>query len=275
MNRRCDRTSDARAASAGALPGCRAGLSFVLAVGLLALCAASCHSAEAAGAVRLAKFTVVADVHFDPFFDAALVDRLAAAELREWPRIFESRPSGFSPYGTDANYRLLASVLQDARTRAPRPDFIFYPGDFLAHRWRTRFDALSGDRSERAYRAFTAKVIQFLAQQFGRHFPACQCCPRSAMKTPIAATTRFSPEARFSRCLPRHGGLFSDQRRRAEATSGKSFQEEAIFRCRCPARRHTAWSFSTRSFSRPDTGTGAGIRRKTLGGSSSHGSDER
>src|SRR3954447_5817505 len=85
------------------------------------------------------EFLLISDIHFDPFFDGTLFARLDAGPVEDWPRILEtSQPAGFNPMGTDSNYALLRSTLDEVRRRVPAPDFILYPGDFLAHYWQRK-----------------------------------------------------------------------------------------------------------------------------------------
>ena len=90
------------------------------------------------------QFLMVSDIHFDPFYDGTLFDRLRAGRSRSGRGSCEgSRPAGLNPRGTDSNYALLRSSLDDARRRIPDPDFILIPGDLMAHRWQGKYDDLA------------------------------------------------------------------------------------------------------------------------------------
>src|SRR5262245_64936004 len=108
------------------------------------------------------EFLLISDIHFDPFYDGSLFDQLVAQPVEDWAGILEkSQPIGFNPRGTDSNYALLKSSLDDARQRIPAPDFLLYPGDFLAHQWQSRYDRLAKKShwvDPEAYRAFTSKA---------------------------------------------------------------------------------------------------------------------
>jgi hypothetical protein len=94
-------------------------------------------------------FLIVSDLHFDPFADPAIVKELVAADVQAWPAIFESsKLPGFAQYGNDSNYPLMASALEAARRILPRPDFVLYPGDYLAH----EFERSPGDDRRRSAR---------------------------------------------------------------------------------------------------------------------------
>jgi hypothetical protein len=118
---------------------------------------------------------LISDIHFDPFYDGALFEQLEAQPVENWAGILEkSQPPGFNRLGTDSNYALLKSSLDEATRRMPSPDFILYPGDFLAHLWQTKYDALAKQShlaAPQPYRAFTSKSVRFLANEFQRRFP--------------------------------------------------------------------------------------------------------
>ncbi len=121
------------------------------------------------------QFLLISDIHFDPFYDGSLFNQLEAEPVENWPGILaKSQPPGFSLMGTDTNYALLESSLDEASRRLPAPDFILYPGDFLAHLWPTQYDALAKQShlvAPQPYRAFIAKSIRFLASEFHRRYP--------------------------------------------------------------------------------------------------------
>lgn len=146
-------------------------------------------------------FLVISDIHFDPFFDGTLFDRLASRPVEQWRAILdESKPGGFSPRGTDSNYALLRSSLEDARRRNPGPDFILYPGDFPAHQWSSKYDRLA-KRSHlddpQAYRDFTTKVIRFLAGEFARAFPGVAILPTLGNDDSYCGDYMIEPEGPF------------------------------------------------------------------------------
>jgi hypothetical protein len=121
------------------------------------------------------QFLLISDIHFDPFYDGALFDQLDRQPVENWAGILEkSQPTGFNPIGTDTNYALLKSSLDEACRRMPAPDFILYPGDFLAHLWPIKYDSLAKQShlaAPQPYRAFISKSIRFLASEFHRRFP--------------------------------------------------------------------------------------------------------
>lgn len=79
-------------------------------------------------------FLLFSDVHFNPFADPSLVPALAAADVSQWKTILAaSSQTGYPAYGSDSNYVLFESTLDDMAVRAGDVDLILYPGDILGH----------------------------------------------------------------------------------------------------------------------------------------------
>lgn len=147
------------------------------------------------------QFLLISDIHFDPFYDAALFDRLVAEPVERWSQILAgSQPAGLNPRGTDSNQLLLASSLDDVRLRGPDPDFVLYPGDFLAHQWQAKYDALAAKShidDPEAYRAFTAKVVRYLAAEFRRRYPNTPILPTLGNDDSYCGDYQITPDGPF------------------------------------------------------------------------------
>lgn len=147
------------------------------------------------------RFLLISDIHFDPFADGKLFGPLRDRPVEEWAEVLEaSEPAGINPRGTDSNYALLKSSLDDARRRDPSPDFILYPGDLMAHQWQARYDRLapkSHTADPEAYRAFTAKAIRFLALEFRRRFPEAPILPTLGNEDSYCGDYRVEPGGPF------------------------------------------------------------------------------
>ena len=129
------------------------------------------------------QFLLISDIHFDPFYDKRIIPASSTPNRSKRGRkiLEKSQPAGFNLMGTDSNFALLTSSLDEAARRMPDPDFILYPGDFLAHFWQSKYDRLARQShlaNPQSYRAFTSKTIRFLANEFHRRYP----------RTPILAT---------------------------------------------------------------------------------------
>jgi sphingomyelin phosphodiesterase acid-like 3 len=117
-------------------------------------------------------FGVLSDIHFDPFYDPSLVDKLAAAQPEAWDGIFATsavtRPSGA---GSDSNYPLFKSALDSLGLYSPLLDYVLFPGDFLAHDFADRYRRYASDKSDAAYRAFVLKTMQYVVGAFKARLP--------------------------------------------------------------------------------------------------------
>jgi sphingomyelin phosphodiesterase acid-like 3 len=116
-------------------------------------------------------FLIISDIHFDPFADPAIVDDLVAADVDGWRAIFESsKEQGFAQYGSDTNHPLMSSALEAAMRLLPRPDFVLYPGDYLAHGFQAKFDASAGGGPD-AYERFVIKTMTFISDRLQDALP--------------------------------------------------------------------------------------------------------
>ena len=115
---------------------------------------------------------VLSDVHFDPFADPALATALAAADVSQWKSILASSGrTGYSAYGTDANYALLESSLDSMAATASGVDLLIFSGDALAHGFWTKYAELTGDASAAGLDAFIGKTAAFLVGEVDSRFP--------------------------------------------------------------------------------------------------------
>ncbi|MGH6920104.1 MAG: metallophosphoesterase, partial [Geminicoccaceae bacterium] len=142
-------------------------------------------------------FLIISDIHFDPFADPAIVEQLVAAEASAWRGIFASSgQQGFAQYGSDTDYPLMTSALAAARRVLPRPDFVLYAGDHLAHDFETKFDTYAGGGSE-AYERFVIKTMTFVAQQLWAAFPRAPVYAALGNEDSICGDYMIAPGERF------------------------------------------------------------------------------
>jgi len=117
-------------------------------------------------------FLLFSDVHLDPFADPSLVPALAASDVSAWKGILaSSTKTGYAAYGSDSNYALFESALDDMASRAGHVSIIIYPGDILGHDFPQDYAALTGDTSQAGLDAFTKKTVQFFVQEVDSRFP--------------------------------------------------------------------------------------------------------
>ncbi len=121
---------------------------------------------------------VVSDVHFDPFADSRIVERLAASPAPRWRAIFSSDGSQpFSNYGSDTNFALLESALDGMRNVVSDPPVVIISGDFLAHGFREKFDRTVRNHDDAHYASFVDETMRFLANEFRTAFPRARLLP--------------------------------------------------------------------------------------------------
>jgi sphingomyelin phosphodiesterase acid-like 3 len=141
--------------------------------------------ADACTRVSRHKFLLVSDIHFNPMADSSLVSELSAAPPTEWEAILtRTQPTSFSGYGSDTNWWLLFSALDQMRGRLRRPGFIMISGDLLAHDFPKAFQDSTHDSDREHYRAFVLKTVEFLGLEFRKRFG----------KTPVLVTVGNNDE---------------------------------------------------------------------------------
>ncbi|HEU4717261.1 MAG TPA: metallophosphoesterase, partial [Bacteroidia bacterium] len=124
--------------------------------------------------VRTAKFFTLSDVHFDPFYDTSLVQKLVHADVNDWDAIFRSsHQTGFGVYGKDSNFNLMTGAFSAMHNVNADPDFIVITGDFLSHKFQQTYDTLTGTKMQDALprEAFITKTIEFIALELVKEFP--------------------------------------------------------------------------------------------------------
>lgn len=118
------------------------------------------------------KVLCISDIHFDPFYDTTLVERLINADHSSWADIFDSsKDKSLGRYGEDANYFLLKSALSDLSKKRNKMDLIYISGDFLSHEFIENFYKYSGSDSQTLLRDFIEKTIRFLKNEFDEYLP--------------------------------------------------------------------------------------------------------
>jgi hypothetical protein len=112
------------------------------------------------------------DVHFDPFADPSLVTALAASDVSAWKTILSSSSkTSYPAYGSDSNYALFESALDDMAARAGNVTTIIYPGDTLSHHFDKDYATLTGDTSRTGLDSFIQKTVDFFVQEVDSRFP--------------------------------------------------------------------------------------------------------
>jgi hypothetical protein len=189
------------------------------------------------------QFLLISDLHFDPFYDGSLFAQLQARPVEQWGAVLEtSQPTGFNPRGTDSNHALVRSSLDDARARIPRPDFILYPGDSMAHQWQAKYDALapaSHMADPAAYHVFTTKAIRFLAGEMAARFPGIAILPTLGNDDSYCGDYMIEPQGPFLRMFAdAWAPLVAPDRESVREAFRRSFARGGYFTVALPGTSH-------------------------------------
>lgn len=172
----------ATAASSAAEPGCGAGRP---------------DSFTAAAPGRLGQCVLFSDVHFDPFADPSKAKALAAAPAHAWREILAGATPGARAYGQDTDDALFQGFLDDLASRAPRPDFLLFPGDLLSHRFWTVYPRLTGDTTQDGLLAFIGKTAEYFFTEVTRRFPDSPVYPAVGNNDSLEGDFRLVPDSPY------------------------------------------------------------------------------
>ena len=116
-------------------------------------------------------FLMLSDIHFDPYAGPAMMEQLGAKPLAACQAPASSEVSNF---GSDTNYPLLKSAMDHAAAAAAENhfhyDYVMVTGDFLAHRFDTRYRQCVGGGDE-AYQKFASDTVSFVDSMISKALP--------------------------------------------------------------------------------------------------------
>ena len=143
-------------------------------------------------------FASLSDIHFDPFYDPALVDTLIQSEYTDWKTIFSnSNDKGCGTFGKDTNYPLLHSALQQAALAAKDANFVIISGDFLSHHFNEDYYTYSGNENPKALHEFINKTIAFLTMMLSESFPDIPIYPVVGNNDSYCGDYQIQPAGEF------------------------------------------------------------------------------
>lgn len=123
-------------------------------------------------------FVLLSDIHYDPFTDPELVKELITADPNQWEELFAGLGTkDYGAYYDETNFQLLDSAVRHMKRVAPSPDFILFPGDFLAHGFISKFQKASGSTRPEDTHAFIDKTIAFVTSMIAAHYPKTPIYP--------------------------------------------------------------------------------------------------
>lgn len=142
----------------------------------------------------------ISDIHFNPFYDPALIGSLIRSDYEQWQPIFShSTVQNYGSHDADTNYLLFQSALQNIYSVAPRPDFIIISGDFLGHDFQETFAKLSGKNDANSVAAFIDKTIAFVTLMIARRFPNTPVYPALGNNDSYCGDYAVEPNGQFLR----------------------------------------------------------------------------
>lgn len=118
------------------------------------------------------KVAHISDIHFNPFYDTALMPRLMKYGADQWEQVFASSTvKGYGTYGkNETNYNLLKVSLENMAAVYKKPDFVIFTGDFIAHEFHDRYKT-ANNGSLQGLDFFIKKTVTFMVLMFKKHFP--------------------------------------------------------------------------------------------------------
>lgn len=131
-------------------------------------------------------FLSIADIHFDPFTDChvslnacRLLTQLNQTDPAKWNEIFKKNSQSPSKTGEDTNYTLLKITLAKIKlvNQTEKPIFALIIGDFLAHRFKSKYILYSHDFSKANYQSFVKKTMIFITDQLKTALPNINIYP--------------------------------------------------------------------------------------------------
>jgi sphingomyelin phosphodiesterase acid-like 3 len=125
----------------------------------------------------------VSDIHYEPFWDPAKVEKLADAPVSEWKAIlaapepadrerkFAELQSTCHARGEDTSEALLKSSLRAMREDASRAKFVIVSGDLMAHAFSCKYATLFPNAAPGAYRSFAEKTVEYVIESLRAALP--------------------------------------------------------------------------------------------------------
>ena len=125
---------------------------------------------------------VFSDVHFNPYYDTTLFNKLVLADYSQWASVFNSSTiTGLSTWGDDTNYPSLVLALSGVKQNMGASPMVIFTGDILGHYFSQTFfnlyyanlglpvpspAAIDADKiAVAAMKAFADKTVAFFADQ--------------------------------------------------------------------------------------------------------------
>jgi len=148
------------------------------------------------------KFLNFSDIHFDPFYDTTLVEKLISSDYEEWETIFSgSAYTSLGMYRKDSDFNLFRSVMMEMKQRIPAPDFIIITGDFMSHNFNENYKEYSGTDHTDSLNMFIKKTMQFVTSYIVKYYPGTLIFPMVGNDDAYCGNYMIEPDGGFLKML--------------------------------------------------------------------------
>ena len=161
-----------------------------------------CFASVFAQQTNEGRFLNFSDIHFDPFYDTTLVERLVSSDYKEWENIFSaSAYTTLGMYRKDSDFNLFRSVMTEMKQRIPDPDFIIITGDFMSHNFNENYKEYSGIENTDSLNLFIKKTMQFVTSYIVKYYPHTLIFPMVGNDDAYCGNYMIEPESGFLKML--------------------------------------------------------------------------
>ncbi len=226
-------------------------------IGVLVVLALACCTALSAqsGALPLArpagaKVLMVSDIHFDPFWDPAKVQRLADSPVEQWEAILAepesvNRAKQFADMqtqchvkGEDTSFPLLRSSMAAVKAQAAGARFATVSGDLMAHGFDCKFRATVRGSKPGGYESFVVKTTAFVDAELRKALPGIAVFETLGNNDSDCADYQINAQSQF---LADTGAFMTaDVPAGDRAAAVKTFQAQGNYSVALPAPFHAA-----------------------------------
>ena len=188
---------------------------------------------------------MASDIHFDPFWDPAKVERLVAAPVTEWETIMAApdsadRAKQFAALeqqchvrGDDTSYPLLRSGLAAMKAHSAGVMFVTVSGDLLAHGFDCKFRAVVRGAKPGGYESFVTRTIAFVDAELHSALPGVQMFEALGNNDSDCGDYQINAQSQF---LADTGAFMTADLPAGErATAARGFQAEGDYSAPLPA----------------------------------------
>jgi sphingomyelin phosphodiesterase acid-like 3 len=161
----------------------RGGVVFCALAGCVAAADVRAQAAPNKTSGQAVEALLVSDIHFEPFWDPAKVERLAGAPVARWDAILREPEAGdreerfgelqrtCKTRGVDTSYALYRSSLNAIKEDAGGAKFAILSGDLISHGFDCKFRTVMPKAPAGEYRLFVEKTIHYVMHELHAALP--------------------------------------------------------------------------------------------------------